>query len=209
MTNAVVDDFYDSVMPFCAGAPYTSLAYGVRNAIEFFCTFTHVLQEDLTLAAVDGQRDYTLIPTLEGAGDVKIERTLQIKKVSFGGKTLKPTTRRELDRVYSDWEEGESDEPISYFSDEPDTLSIYPIPQGATGNFIVRIATVPKKQAQEYRNVLLEVYKKVIADGAISYIQQIPNTPAFNAESAAVKWQQFEAGIANAKREVIRGFVLR
>lgn len=200
---ATADDFYDTVMPYCHGTPITTLEMGVRSAVEYFCSETYILQEDLDeIPLLEDQTRYDL-----DTGDENL-RVAQVRKVRIknSGSELPAITRRDLD-VMSRWEKDKAKEPRFYFGDYNNVIIVYPIPNDQVDDsLIVRVAMTPTANAVEYPDILIDNYKQTISDGAVHYIKRIPGTPSYDPALSEEMRRNFIRGITAAKVGSFKGF---
>lgn len=202
MTDVAYDDFLSEVMPFVHGCSDLVAAHAVRNAVIEFCEKTDwwVYEIDPIPGMVNVQ-DYDLDDLPDNTSVVRLLNAW------FDGARLINLSMDELRGRYGlSWRQLDPGFPRFVTQVMPDQVTLVPIPgPGLTGAITAFVSLRPTRASTTCDGSILERWAEVVGQGALSRLYATVAQPFSNPGAAAVARSKFNAGVAEARRERLRG----
>lgn len=200
MATVAYTTFFPEVLPHVPGCPDPLALNAVRNACYEYCAKTMWWQETRTAVPLTALTlPYTLVaPT--GA------TVSQILSVSIDGAPLGPTPIDQLDNRVSNWR-ARTGKPQAYYQSNPNTLNLYPIPDGTDSyDVVLRVAYVPTRASTFVDSTMHEYHSEEIASGALARLMSVPGTPWSNPEGAAYHRVLFNNAMVTGSVEATKSY---
>lgn len=170
-----------SVLTKAPTCPEPTAIASIRQAAIEFCVATRAWRAYDEFEATKDNCSFVCAPT---NGEV-----YEFESVLFNGKQLEHISISELEKIMPRWRERENS-PHYYTQEAFDTITIVPKDDG---HVKIHMFARPSEEAEQLPDFLLDKYRHILADGALSHILMIPGQPFFSAEMAsyyAVKFQR-------------------
>ena len=176
-----LDVFLPKINLFAPGVGIPTAYSAIRDAAIALCTRTGLWrwEDDFTFTFPDGE-DIT-VPY--GA------QLLRIEHARFNDCDLTPKTVEWLDEHEPKWRTGEVEGNPRYLCQiEPGTLRVVPF---ATGTVKLAVKLQPAQDCQQLPDFMADLYREVIAWGALGDLLLMPNQPYTNPGMAAIFQRRF------------------
>ena len=182
-------DFLPPIEFLCLGVPEATIQHALRMSCIEFAERSKALRTVLDPIPVAANQfeveisldDVTSEPyQVVGARLVVQSQTLD----------LVPITPRRI-------EVGRKGTPASYWQPTKSVVQLYSIPD-AQADLILEVATRPKISATSVDDRLMADWRTGVVAGALAVIYQVPNTPVFNPQAAALKQALFDDVVTQA-----------
>lgn len=191
-----IDLILPHVLTKAPGCPEPTAIAAIRQAAIDFCEATRSWRAYDEFETSEGNCTFVCAPI---NGEV-----LEFETVTFNGKPLSQKSITELDRIMPDWRTREHDatSPRYYTQTEFDTITIVP---SATGKVRVNIFARPSEDAQQLPDYLIDKYRNVLANGALSILLLTPGQPFFSADMAGYYAALFQRSLDGNFNLNVRG----
>lgn len=169
-----LDEFLPNIRPFAPGVPDLVAYEYIRQAAIEFCEKTRLWRYDDVFTLSAENPEAVIAPS--GAVIHEIER------IDFNDQQLTKATPAQLDEWLPLWRAGTLDGNPQYFTQtEPNTVALVPL---GDGELKVWVWLKPAQDAEEVPDFMVDQYRQIIADGALTRILMIPGQSFTNAEMA-------------------------
>jgi len=169
-----LDDFLQHINLYAPGCALPTAYFGIRQAAIEFCERTKLWRYEDEFAVTGTDAEAMIAPS--GAVVQDIETAF------FDGEKLTPKTVEWLDANIRDWRSGTPAGLPAYITQtEPNTLRIVP---AQAGTVKLAVWLKPAQDAEEVPDFMVDQYRAVIANGALSYILAIPGKSFTNLDLA-------------------------
>jgi hypothetical protein len=190
-----LDDFLVYVLPEVPGCPRQIAAQAVLDAAIDFMTFSQVWNEiQDPIALVDGVYEYDL------SAGWTYARAIDIREIYTPNGRLIGKTMREIADLIPNWQVQTSSEPLYYSRAATyDTIRVFPIPQLPTDSMTVDAVYTLRESATVIPDVVVQRWRRPIADGALARLQLMAGAAWFNERRGLRHEQDFERARADAR----------
>jgi hypothetical protein len=200
MPNTLYTTLYDEVLPEFPALVQAMALNAIKQAAIEFCDRAWVWVVDQGPIAVAPQAN-----TYDWEPPTGTEAARPIR-VWLNKMPLTPKTAGELSELYGDYMQALGN-PSFFVQDRPDQLIIVPAPTmipavGITAKLAVR----PTQAATGLETWIMNKYRDAIAHGAKARLFRIPKKPWTDAAAAQGYHSMFEAAVAKAQLDAVRGF---
>lgn len=192
-----IDMILPSVMPQVPGCAEPTAIAAIRQAAIEFCEATRAWRARDQFEVTKSSCSIVCAP----ASAVIFE----FESVFFNGRRLEQVSVLELDRDHPNWAD-DSREPSGtarYFTQtEHDTIRVVP---AATGKVDISLYVRPSEDALQLPDFLVDRYRNVLANGALSRLLLVPGQPFFSPDMAGYYATRFQQSLDRNFNVNIRG----
>jgi len=169
-----LDEFLQHINLYAPGCAAPTAYFGIRQAAIEFCERTRMWRFEDYFEVQGTESEAMFAPAASVIHD--------IEAAWFDDQKLTPKTVDWLDKNCNGWRDGSlTGQPQYITQTEPNTLRIVP---AAAGTVKVSLILKPAQDADEVPDFLVDQYRMVIGNGALSYILVIPNQSFTNMDMA-------------------------
>lgn len=203
MPTVTYDTFFPEVMPFVYGCADMAAERAIMNAVIDFCIRSDwwVLELDPIMAAV-GVGDYEL--------DELPDQTEIVRIVDawYGDRQLTQLSLDELRKKFGlSWRDTPAGFPSFVTQIMPGVLTVVPALQAGTPieNITGFVSLRPTRDSTSCDDSIYNRWAEVIGHGALARLYATVGQPFSNPPAAQAFETKFSAGVANARRERLKG----
>jgi len=197
---ATLSDFNRFVSPEVGNCPDVMVEFNARNTLIDFCRFTRIWQEELT--AIDSVAN---VPAYSPAPPTDSE-FVRFERISYLTTQLIPKTQDQLDAIYPNGWALLTGTPVYYTATNTGTLTLVPAPAATTvGAITIRASLMPSQIGTTFPDLIFKRYSVQIAAGIKSAILGMVGVPWSNPQAAAILFDDYQVGRANAMDFEARG----
>lgn len=196
MAEVAWSTFYPDVVIHVPGCPLPLVDHHLRAATIDLCHRSKRFK--FSMPAFDTEADVPTYALSPGTG----METVRILDAAIDGKLIDPATRAEL-VAGDDWST-ETGPPTKYLMDGDDeTVRLWKVPDGVY-SVTLTLAIKPSEAATGVEQWFADRYRRTIARGALAELLAIPNQSWTNLPMAAIRLEQFEAGVRSAEAQGLK-----
>jgi hypothetical protein len=164
-----LDDFLVYVLPEAPGCPRQTAVRAVLDTAIDFLTFSQVWNEIQDPVPLQDQVNEYLLIAYQGQA-----RCIDVREVYMSNGRLIGKTMREIADLIPNWQVQTSNQPLYYSRAATyDTLRVFPIPSSPTDSLTIDAVYTLKETATSIPDVIVQRWRKAIADGALSRLKSM------------------------------------
>ena len=189
-----LDLFLPNIMPYALGCPDPVAHHNIRQAAQEFCERTRLWRDSDEFAVSADNCSFVCVP--DGA------ELYQIEHASFDGKTLTPTSIKDLDRGNWGWRDSTDGVPRWITQIGMDTVQVVP---GGEGTLRLQTVLRPSDDAEQLPAFIGKHHRQLIAEGALARILMLPGQSFTDPTTAQFYSMRFDAGLNKLFNRNIQG----
>lgn len=200
MASVAWETLYPEIMPMVNGCPSPIVDNAIRNATIELCDFGLMYREDIDPVVTEaGVAEYDL----DLGSSVAIAEIISARTDS---RRLDPKTTEDLSSTGSVFEAVTGGGPVAYYQIGPNTLRLYPIPDGVYTVYVTA-AMKPSRKATGCESYVMDKYRDGIVAGALSRLLIMPMAWS-NPTYAVQARQMFVKEMGQAKADGMKNFTM-
>lgn len=202
MTNIADLERYAAVE--VVGCPGVLISQEILRAARILCERSRIWKDgENTTSVVADTAEVSIAPSTPNANIVSIDY------VRYSGDDLTPTTEAEMTAYLPRWQLDTGSPSTHYIPDlQESEIRLYPIPASSASNVITyEITLKPSEDATTLPDWLVDQFREVFIDGALSRLFMMNKVPWRNPEEAGNRRRFFMDGVNEAKDKAIRGIM--
>ena len=189
---------YSKIQPWAKKAPIPAVDNAIRDMAREFCLLSKYRRESLDPIDVwANQRDYPLVPDNTDE-EVFVIEAAQYTDANGFSYPLSPS-QPEQDGGVSATDNGNTPQAFWLNLDDPNTISLWPLPQQSVANaLLVRACLQPKETATTLDSTIIQQHARTIAWGALARLLCRQDEPWSNPPLGASFQKKFDMGVNKA-----------
>lgn len=197
-------DFEPLVALHVTGCAPLAMREAVREALEEFCTKTHIWTVEAGPFDVrQGVADYDLPVDID-------QRALVVKRVKFKDRPIEIVNTERLDGSLPTWtSSGQGAVPLMcrvFVEDGAQFVRLFPVPSETVKSALrFWVAVKPASNSEQVPDFFYEDWRRVLASGAVAKLAAVPGKDYTNPDLAVYHQRLFQMGVARAMNRVATG----